>query len=317
MSPTQIDVWVLAPGRVTPDTWEELELDWGTISLLEDGSSDYDEQLGRALDEAGGRGFVVESAGPVKAFLGDTNEEVAAVLDDGSYLTRFRSIASSEEMLVDPGWVPAPDLTDVPRDHVVGVVSEGPVAQRTAPRVAPFASLLLAPWWIRRRRVGRALPTLVVLGLGGCVAPGPISVEAGRGEAEFEPLADGPVPLERGSQGGVHLWGAVRVWGSESARPLAVSFTLSGEDGVHSLPGTVHRTPRSAGDGAEEAAGFRVVIRYFAELPDDWATRTRTQIEADLAAATFDLEVTVEDEAGEQASDTRRVTLEFPPVPTG
>jgi hypothetical protein len=149
-------------------------------------------------------------------------------------------------------------------------------------------------------------------------------VEVGTGADAFEPVEDGDVlAVERGSQGGQHVWAGVRAWGvdvgSESDydamlnqdRPL-VGFELECPDGVLSFDNTWRRLLPPADDGTRLLVGRLVQFEHWVELPADWQELDWAEVEAELEDIDMTLRVTVEEAGGDLYVDERIVRLEFP-----
>jgi hypothetical protein len=91
--------------------------------------------------------------------------------------------------------------------------------------------------------------------------PPTLQVDVGTGTADFIELADGaPVDLVRGSQGGFHIWTAIRVH-DERVTDVQVNLSTRLEDGTEAGPPSSAATTLSAPrDGARSAAGLRNFI---------------------------------------------------------
>ena len=106
-------------------------------------------------------------------------------------------------------------------------------------------------------------------------------VELLTGEFAAEVLTDGQVlPVVRGSQGGVHIYGSLRTGGIERGsedeyqsllsgdRPL-VEFSLEAEYGVISNSNIVREFLSADESGDLLLIGRRVIFRHYSELPED------------------------------------------------
>ncbi len=111
----ELVAYVLAPERYVPTNWTDLTFDWEPV--FEDGSN-YDDELRRQGDAAGGRAWNTEFAMPADPVLRRLPGEVTAALGQGAYLTRFRGYVSPDQMTEDPIWAPDPAAPDV--DNVRG-----------------------------------------------------------------------------------------------------------------------------------------------------------------------------------------------------
>ena len=187
----------------------------------------------------------------------------------------------------------------------------------------------------------RSLPTTTALitwslwaatGLGGCdPSLGPSGgsssawVELYTGELALEPLEQGQTLLvERGSQGGVHLWGSLRAGGlsrgSEDEyeallsgdRPL-VEFTLEAPYGLLSNDNLVRQYLQEDQEGGMILVGRRVIFRHYSELPEDWQQLDWEQVEQRIEQEDLTLRVTITDSRGRWAEDSRNIHVQFPP----
>ena len=129
-----------------------------------------------------------------------------------------------------------------------------------------------APW----RIVGAAALALLSCGTNGSATPelvavpatpATLRVEVGTGISEFVELADGdPVNLVYGSQGGYHVWTAIRVH-DERVTDVQVNLMTRFEDGTPAGPAT--RTAVSLSpphDGVRTAVGLRDFLENGAGL---------------------------------------------------
>jgi hypothetical protein len=124
-------VFVIAPRRYAPLNYAEVGIDVADIRLDQFNNNNYFALVSKRIDEAGGRGFVVESAltsADVLAnmngnvFLGTDTEQagresVTAMLADPTQIvTRFYGRMDGDEMIADPIFAPHPNenapLTD-------------------------------------------------------------------------------------------------------------------------------------------------------------------------------------------------------------
>ena len=154
-------------------------------------------------------------------------------------------------------------------------------------------------------------------------------VELGQGEDEFELLDPGTTLLvERGNQGGQHIWVSARLgdlnpgsedlWdGLRNGDLPEVEFLVTAADGIISPD---NRRPMVLQRDAREDYLLMhnlVVIRHFAELPDDWAELDYAQVEADMEEVEHDLTVRIEDVCGTVVEDTLPILLDFPARDSG
>jgi len=161
------------------------------------------------------------------------------------------------------------------------------------------------------------------LGPGG--ASGGAWVELLTGDATAEELADGQtLPVERGSQGGVHIYGSLRAGGVERGseedyqallsgdRPL-VEFILEAEYGVISNSNIVREFLYAGETGDLLLIGRRVIFRHYSELPEDWQELDWAEVEARLEEEDLIFRVEITDSRGRFAQDSKTIRLQFPP----
>jgi len=172
-----------------------------------------------------------------------------------------------------------------------------------------------------------ALASLLLLA--GCPAADPCAddvdpwIEIGEGWDGFAGLADGTtLQVERGSQGGQHVWLSLRGDGMHpGSRDISeglakddlpwIEFELESADGVHSNENLL----RQPLEEWEDAWGFverRVSFRHWVVLPDDWADIPRSEREAEMEGMEFVVRARVEDACGDTLVDERTVFLTFP-----
>ena len=172
----------------------------------------------------------------------------------------------------------------------------------------------------------------LIAGLAGCGDPSPCAaldpaearLEVGEGRDRFAPLEPAsPMEVERGNQGGQHIWVALRLAGIEPGSETLwdglsnddlpeVESVVSGPDGVISAD---NRRPRVLARGERDEYLLLqnlVVIRHFAELPDDWAGLDYAQVEADMEEVDHDLTVWVQDACGTTLEASAAIRLDFP-----
>ncbi len=155
------------------------------------------------------------------------------------------------------------------------------------------------------------------------VAP---TLEVGDGTDGFASIEDGDVLLvERGSQGGQHIWAAIMAKGvhpgsEDISQGLAnddlpwIEFQLESANGVHSNDNLLRR-PLDRYEGGElfGLETRQVQFRHWVTLPDDWADLDMQDVEDDLETIDFVLRATVEDACGDTVTDEVTVRLDFPP----
>ena len=173
------------------------------------------------------------------------------------------------------------------------------------------------------------LPALLLLT--GC-GPDPCAddaagwIEVGDGADGFLSIQDGAVlPVERGSQGGQHVWAALLAGGlhpgsediSEGLKnddlPW-ISFELQSAEGIHSNENLMRRPlDRMGDDGLYGLDTRQVPFRHWPVLPSDWAETDISEREALMETFDFTLRATVDDACGDTLTDSVTVRLVFPP----
>jgi hypothetical protein len=168
--------------------------------------------------------------------------------------------------------------------------------------------------------------------LGGCdpsLGPsgnsGTAWVQLFTGEQTIEPLDDGQVLMvERGSQGGVHIWGSLRAGGisrgSEDEyeallsgdRPL-VAFALEASYGPLTGDNVVREYLQLDAQGDFTLVGRRVIFRHYSELPEDWQELDWEEVEQLMEQDDLTFRVTITDSRGRSAEDSKTVRVQFPP----
>lgn len=166
-------------------------------------------------------------------------------------------------------------------------------------------------------------------GLRGPDHTGTAWVDIAEGEHIFGDLQDGDVlEVERGSQGGMHIWGSLLAGGIARGsttdiealingdRPM-VDFFLEGLGGNLAEDNAMHELLDDMGDGSLRLVGRRVVFRHFADLPDNWQELDYAEVEAELEAQDLEFGVRIVDGDGREVVDSRTIRLLFPPRGTG
>jgi hypothetical protein len=126
-----------------PADWAEVPFDPSVVDPA-DPANDYVAQLQAAIDQAGGRGFRTEFAGPVSSL--SLSRSTRDALGGAPYLTRFRTWASPEAMRSDPAFAPSAVQSDL--SNVVDLRTS------TTRAAAVLAPILLAALGARGRRRG-------------------------------------------------------------------------------------------------------------------------------------------------------------------
>jgi hypothetical protein len=109
-------VWVFARGRTGPLNYVDMTISDGEILFTPMGSNNYRQVVSQAADQAGGRAFVTEYAGPTWR-LSSQDTTVQTLSQRYPYLTRFYTRISPNEMTEDPIFDYAPDKADVSNVH--------------------------------------------------------------------------------------------------------------------------------------------------------------------------------------------------------
>lgn len=152
-------------------------------------------------------------------------------------------------------------------------------------------------------------------------------VELGTGDAQWLPIEDGDtLAVERGSQGGTHIYGALRSGGLDGGsvddvaawtaqdRPT-ITFSLSSDAGRLSVTEPLRRALVDDGSGALAFAGAVVQFQLWTELPEDWASVDWAAEELRLETEPLIFSVDVVDQGGKHAEDERTVYVDFPARP--
>ncbi len=185
-------------------------------------------------------------------------------------------------------------------------------------------------------------PMVLVIGLAvaaGCacapqlnraaVLPGGVpGVEIGTGTQFFLNVIDNQVlEVERGSQGGMHIYGSLRAQGvsrgSEAEgsalinrdRPW-VSYFLESDAGELALENSMPVWLQQNDDGTFGEVGRLVQFRHYAELPEDWASIDWGEWEMEMETQSFRFGVRLLEADGTTWEDGRYVRLRFPPRPS-
>jgi len=166
-------------------------------------------------------------------------------------------------------------------------------------------------------------------GLNGLAENGTAWVDVAQGEHIFGDLQDGDVlEVERGSQGGMHIWGSLLTAGVKRGstsdiealingdRPM-IEFFLENEEGNLAEDNGMHEWLDDMGDGSLRLVGRRVVFRHFAELPENWQELDYAEVEAEIEAQDLQFGVRILDAAGQELVDSRSIRLLFPPRGNG
>jgi hypothetical protein len=110
-------VWIFANAQTAPLNFAPIRIADSEVSFTPFGQNDYLRVVSDAVDQAGGRAFVTEFAGPTTAVRPPTDEAVKLLFQQYPYLTRLYTRISPEEMTADPVFDLAPELPDVSNVH--------------------------------------------------------------------------------------------------------------------------------------------------------------------------------------------------------
>jgi len=117
-----LSLWVVAEQRYEAYNYANTTIDEKRLVYdWLDSSSNYDAVFRRALEDAGGRAWVTEYAGPVP-YVPSASEEIARIKDDIGYpfVTRLRTTARVEYLNEDLVLTPARDPSPVSRFLTAG-----------------------------------------------------------------------------------------------------------------------------------------------------------------------------------------------------
>ena len=110
-------VWVFGTEQATPLNFAPIKIADSEVSFTPFGRNDYQQVVSRAVDQAGGRAFVTEFAGPTMAVRPPSDETLKLLMQQYPYLTRLYTRISPDEMTADPVFDLAPGLADVSNVH--------------------------------------------------------------------------------------------------------------------------------------------------------------------------------------------------------
>ena len=151
-------------------------------------------------------------------------------------------------------------------------------------------------------------------------------LELGQGREAMTSLGEGAtLQVERGSQGGMHVWASLwaegiapgpdDLWaGLRDGNLPLVGFVLSSDLGVHT-PDNERRSVLERSGSGYEIVGSLVVFEHFPELPDNWTDLDYAEVEAEMEERDHQLLVSLQDACGTTLTDSRTVRLSFPPRP--
>jgi len=110
-------VWIFATAQAAPLNFVPIRIADSEVAFTPFGRNDYLQVVSRAADEAGGRAFVTEFAGPTSSLRPPSDETAKLLFQQYPYLTRLYTRISPDEMTLDPLFDLAPDLPNVSNVH--------------------------------------------------------------------------------------------------------------------------------------------------------------------------------------------------------
>lgn len=108
--------WILADQQAAPENYRAITIPDDEIVFNVFGGDNYRSLVSQHADQAGGRAFITEYAGPT-ASLNAGDPKLGALLRQYRYLTRVYTRISPDEMTVDPVFKFDPALPDVSNFH--------------------------------------------------------------------------------------------------------------------------------------------------------------------------------------------------------
>lgn len=108
--------WIFANGRTAPLNYVDMTISDGEVAFNPFGNNNYRQVVVQAKDQAGGRAFVTEFAGPTTS-LRASDPTAQRLIQQYPYLTRFYTRISPDQMTVDPIFDYAPAKGDVSNTH--------------------------------------------------------------------------------------------------------------------------------------------------------------------------------------------------------
>jgi len=110
-------VWVFGNAQAAPLNFVPIKIADSEVSFTPFGRNDYLRVVSDAVDQAGGRAFVTEFAGPTTAINPPSDEALKLLVQQYPYLTRLYTRISPDEMTADPVFDLAPGQADVSNVH--------------------------------------------------------------------------------------------------------------------------------------------------------------------------------------------------------
>ena len=172
-----------------------------------------------------------------------------------------------------------------------------------------------------------AIFLLTIVGSTACgpvVDPADAWAELGGGLGEFVPFEEGAVfEVERGSQGGMHIWVGLRTYGIDpgptemwqglvdGSLPI-IRFDLASPEGV--LTEDLERPYVLARLGGSEYELLDNLVQFdhFPELPENWQELDWGEVETEMEQMEIRLSVRITDAQGTVVEDDRLIRLDFP-----
>ncbi|MBK9941800.1 MAG: DUF2330 domain-containing protein [Kouleothrix sp.] len=159
--------WVLAQSQAEPENYKVMRVANDEIVFSLFSGNNYPALVSQHADEAGGRAFITEYAGPTSA-LRASDSALDALLRQYPYITRVYTRISPEEMTVDPVFRFNPALPDVSNIHDLRQDARLWDCENYANRASSRAAVVLdAVTGGRGSQLGTiALAAVLLLGLG-------------------------------------------------------------------------------------------------------------------------------------------------------
>lgn len=163
-------VWVFASGRTAPTNFVDMAISDGEVAFNPFGANNYRQTVARAADQAGGRAFVTEFAGPT-TLLRPVDPAAQLLAQQYPYVTRLYTRISPDEMTVDPVFDLAPGLPDVSNVHDLSKLptpfscTDDPNTFKTIPGAGLPPEVMEGQRYLRRLVHAGAPGGLLILGL--------------------------------------------------------------------------------------------------------------------------------------------------------
>jgi hypothetical protein len=112
-----VTVWLFAKDQAAPLNYVSTTVADSEVKFTPLGRNDYQQTVSRIVDQAGGRAFVTELAGPTSALRPPTDPTATLLMQQYPYVTRLYTRISPDEMTIDPTFDVTPGLPDVSNIH--------------------------------------------------------------------------------------------------------------------------------------------------------------------------------------------------------